>query len=147
MAKHETAEECQEIFQKLLRKVQAKQKAHPIWRNEDTLYFTHDNATFFTAAELPPGEGEVYEVIRMPSHSPDIHKIVEHPIHPIKAAFRRRFTQMHHKTSHERAMALLDECPQECVSRQSVEKDCLTVNDTLRSILRNGGDWADKSLR
>lgn len=135
IAAYETAEECGDIFKDLLRKAQSRQRSHPIWQNEEMLYFTHDNATFFTAAELPEGEGEVYTIIRQPPCSHDCHKVIEHPIHPIKRAFRKRFTQKLGVVAHSKAMDLLEECIQDCVKAESILEDCLTLNDTRRSII------------
>ena len=145
-AVHETAEECADIVKKLLRAAQRMKEAHPLWRDQD-LYISHDNACFFTTAELPAGAGEVYKIINLPPQSPDCHKVVEHPIHPIKALFRKSFTQLTCKVSHRRAMSLLEDCVREKVNKESIMDDCLTLNDTLRSIERNGGDWADPPLR
>lgn len=146
VAKHETAEECADIFKRLLKKAQKAQEGHPMWCDRD-LYITHDNASFYTAAVLPEGEGEVYHLIQMPPNSPDCHKIIEHPIHPIKARFRHAFTQLKGRVAHTRSMELLVECLKESVNIESIQKDILTLNDTFHSIIRNGGDWADKGLR
>lgn len=146
VAKHETAEECSGILKKIIEKAQRLKEKHPQWCDEK-LYLSHDNASFFTAAEMPDGLGEVYHLIEEPSSSPDCHKIVEHPIHPIKAAFRKRFTQLTGKVAHERAMQLLEECAKDCVNAQSIQNDISTLNATFRSIVTNGGDWADEGLR
>lgn len=146
VASHETAEECALMMSKLLRKAQKAKEGHPIWCDQE-LIISHDNATFFTAAELPAGEGEVFHVLRVPSKSPDIHQIVEHPIHPIKAMFRKRFTQVKGVRSHERAMKLLEECIRDSVKVESIQANLRTYNDTLLSIIKNGGDWADIPLR
>lgn len=146
VAVHETAQECQDIFRRLLGKALRLKEAHPIWCDHD-LYLTHDNATFFTAAELPPGEGEVYKVIQMPAHSPDCHKIIEHCFHPIKSSFRHAFTQLRGKVGHARAMRLLEQCVEDSVKRSSIERDINTLNATFRSIIKNRGDWADRGLR
>jgi hypothetical protein len=76
-----------------VRKAQKAKEGHRIWCDQE-LIISHDNATFFTGAELPAGEGEVFHVLRVPSKPPDIHQIVAHPIHPVKAMFRKRFTQV-----------------------------------------------------
>ena len=145
-AKHETAEECTDMFKKILRAAQRKKEGHPIWCNQE-LYLSHDNATFFKYAKKPSGEGEVYTIIRPPPNSPDCHKVAEHPIHAIKALFRKTFTQLVGKVSHRRAMDMLVECVKEAVDAESISDDCLTMNETLRSIKKNGGDWADPGLR
>ena len=149
MAKHETAEECGKIFELLLAKAKRAKERHPLWRNvEDPIIFSHDNATFFTAAVLPDeGLGEVWRVLKMPAKSPDLHKLVEHPIHPIKSLIRKRYTQLTGKVSHTRAMALLEECVDEAVKASSIEKDVLTMHDTLQSVIKNGGDWAATPFR
>lgn len=146
LAKHETAEECSGILKKIIKKAQLLKDNHPEWCDKE-LYLSHDNASFFTAAEMPDGHGEVYHLIEEPSSSPDCHKIVEHPIHPIKAAFRNQFTQLSGKVAHERAMQLLETCADDCVDAQSIKDDISTLNATFRSIIRNGGDWADEGLR
>lgn len=109
---------------------------------------SHDNAKFFTSAVLPDeGFGELWRVQQMPAKSPDLHKLVEHPIHPIKALFRKRYTQLAGKVSLKRAMDLLEECVEEAVKKRSIEKDVLTMRDTLQSVIDNGGDWADTPFR
>lgn len=149
VAKHETAQECSKIFKKLLDKTKAEKEKHALWRQvEDPIMFSHDNATFFTAAELPDeGLGEVWCVVNMPPKSPDLHKIVEHPIHPIKALFRKRFTQLAGKVKHDKAMDLLEDCVKEAVKTRSIAADVLTMPSTLRSVIKNGGDWADTPWR
>lgn len=148
-AKHETAKECSLIFKDLLDKTMRVKEKDPLWRLvEDPIIFSHDNATFFTAAELPDeGFGEVWRVVQMPSKSPDLHKIVEHPIHPIKALFRKKFTQLAGKVSSKNAMDLLEECVSEAVKARSIAADVLTMPSTLRSVIANGGDWADTPFR
>lgn len=149
MAKHETAQECSKIFSDLLEKTKAVKEKDALWSQvEDPIIFSHDNATFFTAAELPDeGEGEVWRVVKMPPKSPDLHKIVEHPIHPIKALFRKRFTQLGGKVTPTNAMDLLEDCVKEAVKTRSIAADVLTLHSTLRSVIENGGDWADEPWR
>lgn len=149
-AKHLTAAELEDIFKKLLDVTKRTKANHPVWskREDKPIIFSHDNATAFTAATLPDeGLGEVWRTEEIPAKSPDIHKLVEHPIHPIKAHFRKHFTQQLGKPSHARSMLLLEECVREAFLHYKVIEDCWTINDTLHSIINNGGDWADTPLR
>lgn len=149
VARHETAQECSKIFKKLLDKTKAAKEKHALWSQvEDPIIFSHDNATFFTAAELPDeGLGEVWRVVNVPSKSPDLHKIVEHPIHPIKSLFKKKFTQLVGNVSSQSAMNLLDECVVEAVKARSIAADVETMPSTLSSVIANAGDWADTPFR
>lgn len=146
VARDEPAQECSEIFKKLLDRARSMREKHPIWADQD-LDLSHDRATFFTAAEKPEGEGEVYHLIEQPPKSPDFHKVVEHPIRPIKAHFREAFTQLSGKLWQQRAMRLLEECVEESVKQFSIEKDVISLRRTLQSIISNGCDRADTGLR
>ena len=133
-----------------MRAAKAKKDSHPIWklRVNRPIIFSHDNASFFTAARLPEeGLGEVWRIEELPSKSPDLHKIVEHPIHAIKATFRREFTQLSVRLSSRRAATLLEECIQESVTQERIFSDMLTYKQTLLSVIRNGGDWAEPPYR
>lgn len=65
VATHETAEECGKMFKHIVKAAKKAQETHPIWRDQE-LYLSHDQATFFTRAEMPEGQGEVYHLITMP---------------------------------------------------------------------------------
>lgn len=146
IATHETAEECGKMFKKILQAALALKEKHPIWCDEE-LYISHDQATFFVRAEKPEGDGEVYHLITMPPHSPDLHKIVEHDIGYIKRIFRKEFTQLKGKVAHQRAMDLMEELLREAITQESIMKDVNTLFRTIDSVIRNGGDWAEIPLR
>lgn len=76
---------------------------------------------------------------QLPSKSPDCHKVVEHPIHPIKARFRDHFTQLAGKVSHTRAMELLQECVKENFVHCNMIKDIASMKSTLESIINKWG--------
>lgn len=146
-ALHETAAECLAITTRLLKKAMQKKQKHPIWRDQE-LYISHDRATFFEGIKDWPGNlGEEYHIMEQPPASPDCHKVVEHPIHSIKTRFRHAFTQLVGRVSQLRAMDLLIECVEEAVDAESIRRDCDTLPATLKSILKNRGDWADGGLR
>ena len=146
VATHETAEECGEIFKKILRAARKAQFRHPVWCDEE-LYISHDQATFFTRAEMPEGEGEVYHLITMPPGSPDLHKVVEHAIGYVKPRFRKEFTQLLGKVGHHRAMELMEDVLREAITQDSIQKDAESMVDTIKSVLKNKGDWADTPFR
>ena len=59
---------------------------------------------------------------------------------------RKRFTQVKGEPSHELAMKLLAESVRVSVKVESIQVNLRTYNDTLLSIIKNGGDWADTHL-
>lgn len=88
VAKHETAEECSLILKKVLKKALQLKEQHGVWAERD-LYISHDKASYFTACKKPDGEGEVYQLVTMPTHSPDLHQLVEHSIARSSGTSRR----------------------------------------------------------
>lgn len=146
VAKHETAEECSLILKKVLKKALQLKEQHGVWAERD-LYISHDKASYFTACKKPDGEGEVYQLVTMPTHSPDLHQLVEHSIAPIKRHFKKIYSELAGKVGHGRAMSLLEKCIKESVNATSLQKNTLTFNQTLHSVLKNGGDWANSGLR
>ena len=143
VAKGETAEEFQDIVTEVVRRTHQLQVAFPTWHAAGALY-SWDNACCHKAAHLPFVEGARLEV---PPRSPDIHKVVEHVFHPVKAGFRQAFGRKQKVTSVKKAMKLLEQVVEECVDAESIRRDCSTIQATLQSIIKNGGDWADVGLR
>jgi nitrate reductase alpha subunit len=80
-----------------------------------------------------------------PAHSPDIHKVIEHPLSPFNAAWYKEFTLDTKCTSARTAMDKASEILHR-TKADSIWKDIQTLPDTLRSVLHNGGDWADHGL-
>lgn len=80
-----------------------------------------------------------------PAHSPDIHKVIEHPLSAFNRAWYPEFTMDTRCTSCNTAMAKASEILRR-TSADSIWKDIQTLPDTLRSVLHNGGDWADVGL-
>lgn len=81
----------------------------------------------------------------IPSRSPDIHKVVEHPLKAFKGRFYPAFSKDLSCTTCEDAMALASNCLRQTTA-DSIWRDVQTLPDTLRSIIRNKGDWADDDL-
>ena len=66
---------------------------------------------------------------------------------PDQGALQAGLAQLKGKVAHARSMELLVECVKESVKIGSIQQDILSLNDTFRSVIKNGGDWADKGLR
>lgn len=81
----------------------------------------------------------------IPARSPDIHKVVEHPLKEFNRKWYVRFSQDLKCTTCERSMALASEILHETTA-DSIHRDIKTLPDTLRSIIANRGDWADDVL-
>lgn len=109
----------------------------------DGIAISLDNAKWHTAwQENPPADIAVRTV---PPYSPDIHKVVEHPLHAFEVRWKREFTLNRRVTTCEGSMALASEVLRQ-TSPDSVRRDMETLRDTMLSIERNGGDWADRGL-
>ena len=80
-----------------------------------------------------------------PAHSPDIHKVIEHPLSPFNAAWYKEFTLDTRCTSARTAMDKASEILHR-TKADSIWKDIQTLPDTLHSVLHNSGDWADHGL-
>lgn len=143
VAKGETAEEFEDMMALVSRQVEALQALHPKWAEEGAIY-SWDNAAFHTRAHLPALDDRRLVI---PPRSPDIHKVIEHTFHPVKSGFRHAFGHRRKVKSVKQAMRLLQQVVGEVVDAESVSRDCLTVKQTLLSIIKNGGAWADPGLR
>lgn len=143
VAKGETAEEFQDVMREIAKNVKALQADHPSWRASGAIY-SFDNAVCHTRADLSFLEGDL---LGIPPRSPDIHKVIEHPFHPVKAAFHHAFGRRRNVKSLKQAMNLLQQIVYEVVTPESISKDCSTIPATLASIIKNGGGWADPGLR
>ena len=102
-----------------------------------------DNAKWHKAWQNAPPEDIAVRTV--PPYSPDIHKVVEHPLHAFEMRWKKAFTLNTRVTSCEGAMALASEVLRQTTA-ESVHKDIKSLHATLESIERNGGDWADRSL-
>lgn len=109
----------------------------------DGIAISLDNAKWHKAWQSSPPAGIAVRTV--PPFSPDIHKIVEHPLHAFEVRWKRAYTLNRRVTSCEGSMALASEVLRETTA-DSVHRDILTLRDTLVSIERNGGDWADRRL-
>ncbi len=96
---------------------------------------------------MPEGDGEVYQLITLPPHSPDLHKVVEHAIGYAKRTFKKEFTQLLGKVGHHRAMELMEEVLKEAITQDGIQRDAESMVHTINSIIKNRGDWADKPFR
>lgn len=82
---------------------------------------------------------------RIPAHSPDIHKVVEHPLSPFNKHWYEEFSLDVKVKNCYRSMELASEILRRTTA-ESIANDVASIPDTLRSIIANGGDWADKHL-
>lgn len=81
----------------------------------------------------------------IPATSPDIHKVVEHPLNAFNNAWYPEFTASTRCTTCESSMTLAAEILRRTTA-DSIWRDLQTLPDTLRSIIQHGGDWADADL-
>lgn len=81
-----------------------------------------------------------------PVASPDIQKVVEHPLHPFNVAWKREFSEKRSITSCSKSMDLAVEILKRTTA-DSIDRDMRTLPATLQSIIKNRGDWADDGLR
>ena len=81
----------------------------------------------------------------IPSCSPDIHKVVEHPLKPFNDRWYKAFTLDRKCTTARAAMALASDILR-TTTADSIDRDMRTLPDTMRSIIKNKGDWADDEL-
>lgn len=142
VARAETAEEFEDHMEKVVQNANALCQAFPKWRALGWKV-SFDNASWHTHAHLPSS----VRVLSIPARSPDIHRVIEHPFHPIKQAFKSWYSQRRHVRTASAAMRLLQDVVSEVVKAESVRNDCNALKATLQSIIRNGGDWADPGLR
>ena len=101
-----------------------------------------DNASWhrkFMASRIPD------ELNSIPAHSPDIHKVIEHPLSPFNKRWYKEFTLDRRCTTCESSMALASEILRRTTAA-SVWKDIQTLPATFQSILDNAGDWAAAAL-
>lgn len=82
---------------------------------------------------------------RIPANSPDIHKVVEHPLKPFNDRWYKAFTLDHKCTTARDAMALASQILR-TTTADSIYRDMRTLPDTMRSIIKNKGDWAADEL-
>lgn len=81
----------------------------------------------------------------IPACSPDIHKVVEHPLKPFKERWYQEFTLDRTLTTAESCMAKASEILRR-TTPTSIHNDIKTLPDTFTSIIANRGDWADPKL-
>lgn len=81
----------------------------------------------------------------IPANSPDIHKIVEHPLNPFNTRWYARFTADLSCKSCESGMHLAAQILREHKAT-SIEDDLQTLPDTLQAIIERRGDWAPATL-
>lgn len=82
----------------------------------------------------------------IPPHSPDIHKVVEHPLGPFNKAWYKEFSMDRKCTTCESSMALASRILRRH-SAAAIHKDIKTLPATLQAIVNAGGDWAPPALR
>lgn len=94
------------------------------------------------APHTPPANDPHDRLNAIPACSPDIHKVVEHPLKAFKDRWYRAFTEDQSVTTCESLAAT--------VLRQTttggIYRDIQTLQATLQSIVANRGDWAEHRL-
>jgi DDE superfamily endonuclease len=86
------------------------------------------------------------EFMDIPPYSPEFNKPVEHAFNCIKAAFWERYNTMLMERAAKpivfrEAKDLLKQVAQELITSDSVQKDVLTMRDTYKAIIENGGSY------
>lgn len=143
VARAETAEEFEDNMLLVAENAQRLQQQHPGWLASGITY-SWDNAAFHTRAHLLSA---VAQRLRIPPRSPDIHKVIEHAFHPVKAGFSSAFSHGRGVKSVKQAMKLLQRVVGDAVSAEAVERDVASIRATLQSIITNNGGWASPGLR
>lgn len=90
--------------------------------------------------EQPPAQ-----LNSIPAHSPDIHKVVEHPLKPFNDLWYAEYAADQRCKTTEGAMGLAIEVLNK-YDADSVWKDLQTLPATLQAIIDNKGDWAPAAL-
>lgn len=137
-----TKQEFEELFERLKQEVTDESENHVGAFPLGKVIYSLDKATqhLGTLRSLSDGEKNV-----PPSHSPDIHKVVEHPLSAFNRAWYKEFTIDTRCTTANSAMDLASRILKRTTAG-SIWNDIQTLPDTLRSVLNNGGDWADAHL-
>ena len=141
-AKGYTAAEHAAVMALLLADVQQKLEENPAAFPLGFAIISLDNASQHKAwlQSQPAARLNV-----IPAKSPDIHKVVEHPLHGFNKRFYKRFSQDLSCKTCKDAMALASEVLHQHTA-ESIWKDLQTLPATLHSIVVNKGDWADEDL-
>lgn len=143
VAKTMTAAEFTAVMGKLQAEVEAACRDHPEAFPIGHPVYSLDNAKPHKRwQDSQPAE----RLNRIPANSPDIHKVVEHPLKPFKERWYREFTLDRSLTTAQSCMALASEILHR-TTPASIEKDMETLPATFASIINNKGDWADRQLQ
>lgn len=137
-----TAAESEALLAAMLREVEDRRASDPSAFPLGYVIVSADNASQHKRF-LRTRSSKLLNVI--PANSPDIHKVVEHPLNPFNRAWYKEFTADRRITTCESAMALAAEILHR-TKPESIYKDILSMPDTFRSIIKNRGDWADPDL-
>lgn len=141
-AKGLTQAEMQHLFSQVQREVEDRSADHPDAFPLGKVIYSLDNASAHKRIlqTWPPDQLNI-----IPAHSPDIHKVIEHPLNVFNHAWYEEFTLDRKCTTCERSMALASEILHR-TKADSVWRDIQTLPDTFRSIIQHGGDWAAPDL-
>lgn len=137
-----TAAEFSSLMAKLLKHANAELRHNPALFPLGRVIISCDNASWhrsFMASRAPD------ELNAIPAHSPDIHKVVEHPLGPFNKRWYKEFTLARRCTTCESSMALASDILNRTTA-DSIWRDIQTLGATFQSILDNGGDWAAAAL-
>ena len=138
-----TSEEVRWIMDKVVSEARERSAGDPELFPDGVIGVTLDNLTAHKDyIKHPPDKVRATEI---PSRSPDIHKVVEHPLSPFNHHWYREFTADLKCTTVRLSMQLAANILHRTTA-DSIKKDIDTLPATFESILRNGGDWADDAL-
>lgn len=137
-----TQAEMAVLFAKLQREAQERSAGDPEAFPLGYMVWSLDHASAHAAILRQLPEAHKNDVS---PHSPDMHKVVEHPINAFNRAWYPEFTADTRCTSCSAAMQLASTILNRTTA-DSIWKDLQTLPDTLRSVIQRGGDWAEAGL-
>ena len=137
-----TAAEFEALMGRLMAEAEACRSEHPEAFPLGYIIISLDNAKYHQRWQrAQPAD----KLNRIPPCSPDIHKVVEHPLKPFNDRWYKAFTLDRKCTTARSSMALASDILR-LTTADSIYRDMRTLPDTMRSIIKHKGDWADDQL-
>lgn len=137
-----TAAEFTALMGKLLRDVRSKARPFTDYFPLGQIIVSSDNHSCHKQWQSAQDPALLNTI---PAHSPDIHKVVEHPLNPFNRRWRAAFSADRKCTTCGSAMWLAAGILRSHKA-SSIEADLKTLPDTLKSIVEGHGDWAPAEL-
>lgn len=137
-----TQAEMAVLFTKLQRDVRERSAGDPEAFPLGRMVWSMDRASAHAAILRQLAAEEKNDIS---AHSPDIHKVIEHPLNAFNRAWYPEFTADARCTSCCSAMQLASTILHRTTA-DSIWRDLQTLPATLRSVIQRGGDWAEAGL-